>query len=95
MSALSAYPSRIVGYPGCAKAADYVEKQFRSIGLSNVKVEKFKVTVPIDEGSKIVVNGQEFPIYALWPNLVRTSHLPPGGLDGPCHRRRQRPAARF
>jgi hypothetical protein len=80
VSALSAYPSRIVGYPGCAKAADYVENQFRTIGLSNVAVEKFKVTVPIDQGSKIVVNGREFPIYALWPNLVRTSHLPPAGL---------------
>lgn len=78
--ALSSYPSRLVGYPGCAQAADYVEKQFRSIGLDNVRVEKFKVTVPIDEGSKLVINGKQYPIYALWPNLVRTSHLPPEGL---------------
>ena len=81
VTVLSAYPSRIVGYPGCAKAADYVEDQFRSIGLSNVRAEKFKVTVPIDEGSKLVINGKEFPIFALWPNLVRTSHLPPEGLS--------------
>jgi len=80
VNALAAYPSRIVGYPGCAQAADYVENQFRSIGLDNVRVEKLKVTVPIDEGSKLVVNGREFPIFALWPNLVRTSHLPPDGL---------------
>jgi len=80
IKALSAYPSRIVGYPGCAQAADYVENQFRSIGLDKVEVEKFKVTVPVDEGSKLVINGKEFPIYALWPNLVRTSHLPPAGL---------------
>ena len=80
VSVLSSYPSRIVGYPGCAKAADYVENQFRAIGLANVRAERFKVTVPIDQGSKIVVNGREFPIYALWPNLVRTSHLPPDGL---------------
>lgn len=78
--ALSSYPSRLVGYPGCAQAADYVERQFRSIGLDNVRVEKFKVTVPIDEGSKLVINGKQYPIYALWPNLVRTSHLPPEGL---------------
>lgn len=77
---LSAYPSRVVGYPGCENAADHIEQQFRNIGLSNVSVEKFKVTVPIDQGSKIVINGREFPIYALWPNLVRTSHLPPAGL---------------
>lgn len=79
--ALSSHPSRLVGYPGCEKAADYVEKQFRSIGLSNVKVEKFKVTVPIDQGSRIEINGRSFPIHALWPNLVRTSHLPPEGLS--------------
>jgi len=81
VDALSSYPSRLVGYPGCEKAADYVEQQFKDIGLSDVKSEGFKVTVPIDEGSKLVIGSEEFPIYALWPNLVRTSHLPPGGLS--------------
>lgn len=78
---LSSYPSRMVGYPGCDAAANYIEKQFKDIGLQDVKTEEFKVTVPVDEGSKLVVGNQEFPIYALWPNLVRTSHLPPEGLD--------------
>jgi hypothetical protein len=78
---LSSYPSRLVGYPGCEKASDYVEKQFREIGLDEVASEPFRVTVPIDEGSRIVVNGQAFAIYALWPNLVRTSHLPPEGME--------------
>ena len=78
---LSSHQSRLVGYPGCAEAAEYVEKQFREAGLSNVKTEKFNVTVPIDQGSKIVINNREFPIHALWPNLVRTSHLPPEGLS--------------
>ena len=81
VNVLSSYPSRLVGYPGCAKAADYIEKQFRAVGLSNVKTEGFKVTVPIDEGSRIVVNGRAFQIHALWPNLVRTSALPPEGLN--------------
>ncbi|MGQ9580076.1 MAG: FtsX-like permease family protein [Armatimonadota bacterium] len=76
----SSYPSRLVGYPGCEKASEYVERRFREIGLEDVKSEPFRVTVPIDEGSRIVVDGQSFPIYALWPNLVRTSHLPPEGL---------------
>ncbi|MDH7603231.1 MAG: hypothetical protein QHI38_13920, partial [Armatimonadota bacterium] len=79
--ALSSYPSRLVGYPGCEKAADYIEDQFRKIGLEEVRSEPFRVTVPIDEGSRIVIDGQSFPIYALWPNLVRTSHLPPEGLE--------------
>ncbi|MCX8053494.1 MAG: M28 family peptidase, partial [Armatimonadetes bacterium] len=50
-------------------------------GLDKVTSEPFRVTVPVDEGSRIVVDGQSFPIYALWPNLVRTSHLPPQGLE--------------
>ena len=81
VNTLASYPSRMVGYPGCDQAADYVEQQFRSIGLQDVAVEKFRVTVPVDEGSRLVINGQEIPIHALWPNLVRTSHLPPEGMD--------------
>jgi len=78
---LSKYPSRMVGYPGCEKAAEYVESQFNEIGLDDIDSEDFRVTVPVDEGSKLVIDGQDIPIYALWPNLVRTSHLPPGGMD--------------
>lgn len=78
---LSSYPSRMVGYPGCEEAAKYVEQQFKAVGLKGVRSESFKVTVPVDEGSKLVLNGQEIPIYSLWPNLVRTSQLPPQGLD--------------
>lgn len=80
VNTLASYPSRMVGYPGCDDAAKHVEDQFRAIGLEGVRTEDFKVTVPIDAGSKIVIGGQEFPIHALWPNLVRTSHLPPAGL---------------
>ena len=78
---LSSYPSRMVGYPGCDQAAKYVEDQFKAIGLKDIKSEDFKVTVPIDKGSRIEVAGKTFAIYALWPNLVRTSQLPAGGLD--------------
>ena len=65
VTALSSYPSRMVGYAGCDQAADYVEKQFKTIGIKAVTSEEFRVTVPIDEGSKIVIAGQEFAIYAL------------------------------
>ena len=78
---LASYPSRMVGYPGCEQAADYVEKRFREIGLEDITTEDFRVTVPVDEGSRIDIDGQSFPIYSLWPNLVRTSHLPPEGLE--------------
>lgn len=78
---LASYPSRMVGYPGCEQAADYVERRFREIGLEDVHTEDFRVTVPIDQGSRIDIDGHSFPIYALWPNLVRTSHLPPEGME--------------
>lgn len=78
---LASSPSRLVGYPGCEKASDFVENQFRKIGLDDIRSETFRVTVPIDEGSRIVVNGESIPIHALWPNLVRTSHLPPQGME--------------
>src|SRR5215212_4332517 len=44
---LSAIPSRIAGYPGADNAANYVEQQFRGIGLENVRREGFNVTVPM------------------------------------------------
>ncbi|MFQ3549931.1 MAG: M28 family peptidase, partial [Armatimonadota bacterium] len=80
---LGSYESRMVGYEGNEKAAQYVKDQFEKIGLQNVKSEGFKVTVPIDQGSSITVNGQTFPIYSIWPNLVRTSQVAPEGLK--CH----------
>ncbi|MCE5199660.1 M28 family peptidase [bacterium] len=78
---LSSCSSRLVGYPGCEAAADYVESQFKEIGLKDIHSESFKVTVPVDQGSRLVIGKRQFPIYALWPNLVRTSSLPPEGIN--------------
>lgn len=80
--------SRVVGYKGSQMAADYIKGEFRKLGLkgvadSNIDVYPFKVTVPIEKESKLVVAGQEIKIYALWPNLVRTPKLPKEGLS--CH----------
>ncbi|MFC1806410.1 M28 family peptidase, partial [Planctomycetota bacterium] len=75
---LSALPaSRVVGYPGCEMAAQYVEDQFRSIGLQDIASEPFHVTVPIDEGGVMEGNGLggKVELFALWPNEVRTSTL--------------------
>ena len=75
---LSALPaSRVVGYPGCEMAAQYVEDQFRAIGLQGITSQPFDVTVPIDDGG--VMEGDELggkvELFALWPNEVRTSTL--------------------
>ncbi len=80
---LSALDSRVCGYPGADKAADWMAKQFRTIGLTDISVESFPVSVPVDEGSVLQVNGKSIRLNAMWPNLVRTSQLPPNGVTGP------------
>src|SRR5690348_5140706 len=73
----TAYPSRVVGYPGADAAANYVESAFKSAGLENVHEEGFDVTVPmVRQPGTLTVNGRTFPIHPLWPNLVHTSQLP-------------------
>ena len=81
---LSSGGSRVVGYPGERKAADYVKAQFDALfGASNVKTEEFDATVPVDKGATLTANGKTYEMYCLWPNVVRTSQLPPEGLSGP------------
>ncbi len=86
---LASLGSRITGYPGCEKAAQYVERRFRELGLEDVTVETFPVLVPVaipDErgwvSSLEVEGGRSFEIYPMWPNLVRTCKTPPEGISG-------------
>ncbi len=95
IDALASYSSRVAGYPGSGAAADYVESRFKALGLRGVGSERFNVTIPVDEGSRLVTSGREFRLHALWPNLVRTSELPPEGLAGPVDRCAPRQAPRL
>ena len=91
---LAGFGSRVAGYPGDAKAAAYVEAQFRALGLQNVAVDTYPVTIPLDpvvedptKGAKIEItsgakNVSSATMYPLWPNLIRTSMLPKDGLKG-------------
>ncbi len=80
----TAYPSRLTGYEGARRAADYVEEEFRRLGLEDVKSETFTLPVPVDRGGRIrlVESGREFSLYGLWPNHVRTPSLPAAGVEG-------------
>ena len=51
---LSSVDSRISGYPGADRAADFVEEQFRRIGLEQVTVEDFEAAVPVDLGAELI-----------------------------------------
>jgi hypothetical protein len=80
---LSSPGSRIPGYEGNIKAADYVFKTFEQIGLEELRKEEFFVTVPIDKGASIEMpGGEKIKLYCIWPNMVRTSTLPRGGVRG-------------
>ena len=80
---LSSYGSRVVGYEGEKQAYEYVRAQFDSIGLADIQVDTFQVTVPIDKGAELAVGEQRFQLYSLWPNHVRTPTTPTDGLSGP------------
>lgn len=79
---LSSQESRMAGYPGCDAAGKYILEQFKRIGLEDVKVEPFYVTIPVDEGAALEVGGKSYRLHPMWPNLVRTSQVPSGGIEG-------------
>jgi hypothetical protein len=80
---LSTNGSRVVGYPGERFAADYTKKQFVELfGEGNVREETFEATVPVDRGASLEADGKKYTLYSIWPNLIRTSQLPPEGLSG-------------
>ena len=84
LEALTAYSSRVTGYEGARHAAEYIEAEFRRLGLGNVSSETFSLPVPIDRGGliRLPASGEQFRLYGLWPNHVRTPTLPAAGIEG-------------
>ncbi len=92
---LAGFGSRIAGYPGEKKAADYVYSQMCGIlGSNNVHTDSFPIVIPYDpvvsdpaRGAYATLDaagaGQHLRMYPLWPNLVQTSTLPANGLTAP------------
>jgi len=81
---LASNGSRLAGYPGDVAAADLVEGELRAAGVPEVVREEFEVVVPVDRGSRLRLldDGTEIPLTALWPNMVRTTTTGPDGLTG-------------
>ncbi len=78
------HPSRVAGYPGAEAAARYIQGVFAEIGLQDVTAHEYDVSVPVEAapGHLRLRDGEfQVPIHGLWPNLVRTSTLPVGGVD--------------
>jgi len=78
----SSLKSRVPGSEGHQKAADFIENKFKEIGLKNLKRESFKTLVPVEKYAYIEYKGEKIDINCLWPNLVKTSTLPPEGIEG-------------
>lgn len=76
--------SRVAGYPGAAEAARYIQREFRDIGLEGIAVHEYDISIPVEKGGgmKLAAAGREVELRGVWPNLVRTSTLPEGGIDG-------------
>ena len=54
----SSEPSRVPGYPGCTRAADYIQQQFREIGLQRIRREEYGIAIPVDEGATLRIMGK-------------------------------------
>ncbi|MEM0460197.1 MAG: M28 family peptidase [Thermofilaceae archaeon] len=82
---LSSFGSRMTGYPGYYKAADYIYSFLsRELGLKVVN-HTFKVLVPIEVEAYIEVLEPftaRIQAHSLYPNGVNPSPTPPGGFEG-------------
>jgi Na+-transporting methylmalonyl-CoA/oxaloacetate decarboxylase gamma subunit len=65
---LASFGSRVLGYPGCKKAADYIIEKFKGYGL-NTTVHEYTTIAPIDENSYIYVPSLNLKLqaFSLWP----------------------------
>lgn len=65
---LASLGSRVLGYPGCDRAADYIIDKFKDYGL-DTSVHEFQTVAPIDENSSIYVPSLNLTLraFGLWP----------------------------
>ncbi|MCM8807560.1 MAG: FtsX-like permease family protein [candidate division WOR-3 bacterium] len=78
----SSFKSRFPGSKGHREVCNFIETKFKEIGLKNVKKEKFFTVVPVEKFAYVEYEGKRIEINCFWPNLVRTSTLPPEGIEG-------------
>jgi ABC-type antimicrobial peptide transport system permease subunit len=84
----SSLGSRVTGYPGCSKAADYIFETLSALRIVNLTRHFYKTTIPIDYGANLTIiqpleeGGRALTVYALSPNMVQTCPTPPTGIEG-------------
>ncbi|MEM2261433.1 MAG: FtsX-like permease family protein [Ignisphaera sp.] len=82
---MSSFGSRVTGYEGANKTANYIAAKLNSLNLK-VLWQPYEVVVPMDLGSCVIISGKDgvktYKAYALWPNGIQSSPTPPEGLSG-------------
>lgn len=76
--------SRVPGYPGHELTAELIISEFKRLGLENISIDEFGLTVPIDQGASLSCADLSKPVklYPFWPNSVRRVTTGPEGLSG-------------
>jgi len=77
---LNSLGTRMTGYPGIWKAAEYIYNEFKKYGL-DAYYDNFSVVIPYDYGASLTLDtGETIKIYPLWPNIVSPPSTP--GITG-------------
>ena len=79
---LAGMGSRVTGYPGSVRAAEYLRARLRAAGVAEIHVQHFPVPIPMDEGFLLETGEERIRLFGAWPNLVRTSTLSAEGIEG-------------
>lgn len=78
----SSFKSRVTGYPGYEQSITYIQNFFINQELENVSTISYPLLVPLDLGTKIEMNGQNFTAHSLMPNSLESCKIPQNGLSG-------------
>jgi len=85
VTALGSIGTRVTGYEGSLIAAQYIYNELCKFNITVIK-HYYNITIPLDEGSFIVVKlpkGERvLQAFALWPNGIQTCQTPPEGITG-------------
>ncbi|MFY9234298.1 MAG: FtsX-like permease family protein [Fimbriimonadaceae bacterium] len=71
---IAANGSRLAGSVGERRTLEFAEREFRRLGLKNIRREYFDVSIPDpDATGTLTIGSRSIELLPLWPNLVRTS----------------------
>ncbi|MHA2303770.1 MAG: M28 family peptidase [Candidatus Hodarchaeales archaeon] len=79
---LSSFGSRVTGYSGYEQTASYIENFFTNQSLNNVSISTYPLLVPIDHGTSLSLNNENYSAFTLMPNSVQACSTPSNGLSG-------------